>query len=657
MDYDDDTMKSLQAKVSALTPDPIKYANKISIKQLESLLRQLSNYYYNTNEELVSDVVFDDMLGVLEERDPGNKFFKEVGAPITKNAVLLPYSMPSLDKIKPTSDKLERWLNKFKGPYMTSDKLDGVSGMVYKSKDRLILYTRGDGVKGQDISHLIKHVIPNYKKILSNMPDKAAARGELIISKSDFKKHLKCNYKNVRNAVAGLVNSTKDYPIEVAKFTRFVAYAVVHPRLKQSDQFNKLSEWGYLTVNHKIDKKLTLDTLSKRLIDRRDNGEYDVDGIVVGDNSTVYAEDNISNPDHAFAFKMVLKDQVATATIIDVVWSPSMHGYLKPKIKIKPIDLGGVTITSATAFHAKFVKENNLGPGSVIKLVRSGDVIPHILEVLKPSTSGKPKMPSVEYKWDATGTNIIVKDIHGAASDSIMVKRITQFFKVLDVKYISEGIVAILVDNGYNTILKVLKVIHDNPDKLSELDRIGNKLVVKIKANLDAAMNTVTLAQLIASSTIMGPGLSVKRIQVIIDAYPNIMNETWDKATMIEKISSLEGFHTKTATLFTSNFDKFKVFFDKVNKIYKIDRLKKGTTPKATAKKGMFLGQSILFTGFRDKDLKKLIEDEGGEVVERVSKTTTLVVYANTEGSKYKKAQALSIKTMPKDEFIKKYSK
>ena len=80
-----------------------------------------------------------------------------------------------------------------------------------------------------------------------------------------------------------------------------------------------------------------------------------------------------------------------------VLWEVSKDKYIKPKIKINTIELGGVEITYATAFNAKFVIDNCIGPGAQIQIVRSGDVIPKIEKVLKPSETGKPKLPSIKY--------------------------------------------------------------------------------------------------------------------------------------------------------------------------------------------------------------------------------------------------------------------
>ena len=80
-------------------------------------------------------------------------------------------------------------------------------------------------------------------------------------------------------------------------------------------------------------------------------------------------------PSISFAFKMILDDQTAEAKVLDVLWAPSKDGYLKPRIQIEPIDLGGVTITYATGFNAAFIEKNKINVGAVVEIVRSGDVI------------------------------------------------------------------------------------------------------------------------------------------------------------------------------------------------------------------------------------------------------------------------------------------
>ena len=107
-----------------------------------------------------------------------------------------------------------------------------------------------------------------------------------------------------------------------------------------------------------------------------------------------------------FAFKMVLSDQIVEAKVLDVEWSASKHGLLKPRVRIEDVYIGGVRISYATGFNAKFIMDNKIGVGAVVKLIRSGDVIPHIMSVVKPAAA--PIMPAGNYTWTSTGVDIML---------------------------------------------------------------------------------------------------------------------------------------------------------------------------------------------------------------------------------------------------------
>jgi DNA ligase (NAD+) len=644
----------LKKNIANIIDDPYKYANNVPISDLVDLLKQLSHYYYNTDDALISDAVYDLLRDVLEERDPTNKFLQEVGAPISKDKVQLPYPMASLNKIKPTTQILDDWIKNYHGPYVLSDKLDGVSGLLWKNNNKFQLFTRGDSTTGQDITHLITYLLKDKYKP-GKIPNGTAIRGEIIMTKKNFEK-IKDKYKNARNTIAGLVNS-KNFSIDIAKLTDFVGYSVVHPKYTQQEQMEKLKEWEFPVVKYKISNNLTNDMLSNYLQTRRSNSPYEVDGIVVIDSSKTYDISDI-NPTYGFAFKMVLSDQVADVKVLDIEWNITMHGYLKPVVKIEPVNLVGVQIKNVTAFNAKYVVDNNLGPGSIIKIVRSGDVIPHILQVIKPSSTGKPKLPDVPYFWNNTNVDIIVKDIHGVAKDAIIIKQISNFFGVLGVKFISEGIVKKLVDHGYKSVQDILNT---NIGELSKIDGIGETLLRKVFDNVRVAFETTNLQTVMTASNTFGRGLGIKKLNIIIKEYPNIMNEKWSNDTLKEKILKLPGFDEKTANQFVVGFPKFKDFFATLEKI-KIISVKHLKLAQVTAPLSgdLFKNMKIVFTGFRSDELENFILSNGGNITGTISKNTSLVVYAENEkdiSAKYIKAKQLNITLITKEEFIKKYKK
>jgi len=625
------------------TKEPLKYADEIDIKKLESFLRKLSTLYYNKAESPVTDKIFDQLKEILEDKDPDNPFLNEIGAPITKNKVKLPYPMGSLNKIKPDSNELEKWLKTYNGPYELSDKLDGISALLQKFDNKISLYSRGDGLFGQDITHLLQYL----KVETDNIPDNTAIRGELIMSKKNFKK-IEEKMANARNAVAGVVNS-KVVDAKMAKMVEFIAYNIINPRFIQSEQYKYLNQWKFKVVNHKDATKLNIEILVKYFEERRTESLYEIDGIVVMDNNMIY--DVVEgNPKYGFAFKSIMKDQYAVAKVVDVEWDISRYGYIKPRIKIDPIKLVGVTVTYATAHNAKFIYDNKIGIGSKIKIIRSGDVIPKIMEVLTPSTDGKPKMPSIPFVWNETEVDIVVKTETKESNIITTTKQLVNTMKTLDVKYIDEGIMTKLVENGYINFIKILKAKHEDIYEI-----IGEKMTDKIYTGLEHGLKNTQLHILMSASNYFGRGLGTKKLHVVTKKYPDIMRKPWDDEKLFKKINKLDGFQEKTTQKFVEGFTEFKKFFTKINKYINIEYLRQSEEIKVET--NIFQNQKIVVTGFRDSAVLEFIEKNGGDISGSVSKNTSLVICIDDteDTSKLKKAKELKIPIITKTDFMKKY--
>jgi DNA ligase (NAD+) len=639
--------------IKKLTENPKKYAQILPVSDLVDLLEYLSDAYYNTGEAIVSDETYDLLIEILRVKDPENKYLKNVGAKIkgTKEIVKLPFEMGSLTKIKPGKEELSKWISKYKGPYYLSDKEDGVSAQIYKNQTgEIFMYSRGDGVEGQNISHLLKYVVS--KNMIKNIPNGTSIRGELIINKQNFKK-IEKTMKNARNAVAGLVNA-KNFNEDVAKITDFIAYAILSPRLYYHEQFKRLEDLGFKTVVYKKVEadKLTEKILENYLLERRKNSDYEMDGIVCVDDSKIYPHMG-GYPEYAFAFKMLLPDQIATTVVKKVDWNPSKDGYLKPRIEINPVDLLGTTVTYATAFNAKYIVDNKIGPGAKIKIVRSGDVIPYILEVTEGAK--EPQLPEFPYKWNSTKVDLILKDENDSNGMQIVtIKLLVHFFSTIGVKYLSEGIITKLVENGYDSVEKILK---GEKKKLSKIDGMGEKMYDKIYAEIDRAFDEIPLEVFMGASNKLGRGLNSKKLKEVINMYPEIIKETGeDEKKLYNKIIKVSGFSDTLSELFSNNFKSFKKFYNEISKIKDLSRFEKIEIKKD----GIFNGKSIAFTGFRDAELEKFITDNGGKVTSSVSSNTFLLVYvdnADTSSNKFTTAKEKNIKIIKKTDFVKEYFK
>jgi DNA ligase (NAD+) len=610
----------------------------LSEKQLATIIDEASKAYYNETP-VMSDNEFDIVKEYMESKYPKNKILKQIGAPIQeKNKVKLPYNMPSMDKIKPDTDALPKWKAKYTGPYILSAKLDGISGMYSTENNEQRLYTRGNGTVGQDISHLIPYLkLPPTPNV--------TIRGELIMKKSTFLEKYKDKFSNSRNLVAGIVGQKK---IEPEKFgdIDFVAYEVIKPSLKPSEQMDFLEKENVITVIHEEKQDIDNSMLSDILLDWRENYKYTIDGVIVT-NDKIYSRTD-KNPEHGFAFKMVISDQVAEAKVVNVLWSPSKDGYLKPRIQIEPVVLGGAKIEYATAFNAAFVEDNKLGIGAVVTLVRSGDVIPHIMNVVEPAE--KAKMPDVAYKWNDTHVDIIMEDAD--QDDTVREKNMVGFFKGLEVDGLGPGNVKKIIKAGYESVAQIIGMSQED---FLKVNGFKQKMAEKVYTSIHNKINASSLPTLMAVSNIFGRGFGERKIVPILEKYPDILISTDTDEEKIIKVKSIRGIEQKTAERFVNNIPKFMEFI----KVAKLEGKLKDVPDKISVDESSPLyNKSIIITGFRDKELSQILKKVGAKESSAVSKNTFAVIVKShdEETSKVNTAKELNIPIYTVTEFKTKYN-
>ena len=612
------------------------FLQMLNENQLTSMLN-LANVLYRKSQPIMSDNQFDILQDFISDKYPSNKDVNQIGAPVEKNKATLPYFMGSMDKIKPDTNALTNWIVKYKGPYVLSCKLDGVSGLYTTEGEKPKLYTRGDGKVGQDISHLIPHLrLPKTKGVV--------IRGEFIIPKLIFDTKYKTKFANPRNMVSGIVNH-KTITASVNDM-RFVAYEVIKPDKKPSDQMGFLSTLGIEVVLFKLESNISNEMLSQNLIDWRQNYPYEVDGVIVT-NDAMY-DRKIGNPDYAFAFKMVLSDQIAEAKVVDVIWTPSKDGYLKPRVQIEPIHLGGVKIEYATGFNASFINDNKIGIGSIIELIRSGDVIPHIRKVTV--SAEQAKMPSVPYKWNDTHVDIMLENI--SSDETVREKNIAGFFKGIGVDGLGPGNITRIIQGGFDTVPKILL--------MTEIDLLGvdgfqGKTATKLYDGIREKINSAPLLTIMSASNVFGRGFSEKRVELIMEAYPDILLSDISSGQKVSRLLEIKGIARKTAEDFVARIPPFIEFMKDAgieNKLVQ-GNIKK----KVLDESHPLFGKSIVMTGFRDVELQDKLKNIGAKLGSSVSKNTFIVLVKDDDDDtgKASEARKLGIPLMTPVEFTAKY--
>ena len=635
--------KEIKQLIINFKKNGINVLHSLSEHQLTQMLK-IANILYRNFQPIMTDNEYDILQDYITEKYPSNQEVFKVGAPVEKNKVQLPYEMGSMDKIKPDTNALTNWAKKYTGPYVLSCKLDGVSGL-YSTEEKIPkLYTRGDGKVGQDVSHLIPHLrLPKSKGIV--------IRGEFIIPKSIFETKYKTKFANPRNMVAGIVNQKT--VSEAINDINFVAYEVIKPVLKPSDQMSFLRVQHVETVLNKMTTTISNELLSETLIDWRETYAYEIDGVIVTDDK-LYPRKS-GNPEHSFAFKMVLSDQIAEAKVVDVIWTPSKDGYLKPRVQIEPINLGGVRIEYATGFNGAFINDNKVGIGAVIELIRSGDVIPHIRKVTTPAEEAK--MPTTPYKWNDTHVDVLLEDIN--SDETVKEKVITGFFRGIGVEGLSSGNIARIIDAGFDSVPKIINMTTQDFLTVDGFkDKTANKLYNGIKEKLESA----SVISIMSASNIFGRGFSGKKTELIMEAYPDVLISKEPAQEKINKVASIKGMAKKTAEAFVQAIPNFIQFLQETKLTHKIAQAQEqAQSEQAQAEQkdtsNPLFGKTIVMTGFRDAVIQQALKDVGAKLGSSVSKNTFLVLVKDLEEDTGKAADAkrLGIKLMTPEEFKAQY--
>lgn len=612
---------SIDDRLIAYKNQGLAYIQQKNISQsiMAEMLRMASDRYYNSIKgEMLSDNQYDLLHDYLQKQNVEHPVLKEIGAPVLKSTdkkVNLPYAMPSMNKIKPTNNELSKWIMKYKEPssYVLSAKLDGVSGMYVIEKETNIakLYTRGNGLVGQDITHLLSYLrMPKIQTRRNGF----AVRGEFIISKTNFQHPLFQTNTNARNTVAGLINTSKIGADEADKLKKidFVAYEILEPaNLTPLEQLDFCVKFMERTVLYQHVEMLG-SNLKEMLTNLRQEYEYEVDGVIVAHNDV--HKRTLSNPDYAFAFKMVLEDQVAETNVIDVLWTPSKDGYLKPRVQVEPVLLGGVVIEYTTGFNAAFIVKNCLGPGAKVKLVRSGDVIPYILEISSPAHV--PKMPEQNYTWNETRVDVMLSD---SENPTVRLKNVSGFFKEIGVVGLGPGNIDRIIKAGNSTIESILAM---KKEDFLQINGFEDKLATKLHANIQKQIEEIQLVTLMKATNIFGRGLAERKMAPIIEAYPDILTCEEPFTTKVQKVISVRGMAKKSAEAFVSHIPAFLEFIKRSHLLKKLAEVPKKTCDPTHP----LFNKKYVFTGFRDKELEDFIRNHGGDVVSTINANITALI-------------------------------
>ena len=621
------------------------------IPVIVNALQNADDMYENGDEPLFTDAKYDAIKLYLTSVDPKNDYLQAIGSDVRGGKVTLPHAMGSLTQAY-TEHDFVLWRTKHNIPddalVVVTDKEDGMSASVmYNNQGELrIGFSRGNGVQGADITrHLRK---------LKQLPQKVSEpnlelRCELIISKSNFD-YLKTRifrsdgqaYKNPRNMISGLMNSSEAADLSY----QFIDAIVYHDWNGDTTSSSKTLQFlDFVKMGFKIPgwhtlrvDQLTDETLSTFVAKRKQESEFELDGVVIELNDPdlrkrINPSKDTLNPEYARKYKISDAANTAMAVVDFVELRISKRGYIIPRVHFHPVAMAGITCTHATGYNMNYILANNIGPGAKVWVRRCGDVVPNIDGFIAPSNNMQLVLDDLEDQgnWHWT-VNDKKEQVHAVLDDDhedVGVKLAVAFFTSIKVEGLKLATCRKLYEAGFNTLDKVINATSDDIGFTIGSYTTGDK----IYKSLHERLSDISEPLFVGATGMFGRGVGVRKIKKLYEALGQSMYDLKPGQTI-----PVEGFDTKTADKFTNGLPVYKEFYALVK-----DKVK-FSVPNAG---GHLDGHNIVFTGFRNAALQAKIEKAGGNVSDSVSKNTTLLIALDPEDistGKSKKADKLGIK-------------
>ncbi len=654
---------------------------RIEIDELRDALERANHAYYSQSDPILSDSAYDKLFARLqriEERfsdldDPSSPTHR-VGAPPVDELPSVDHTAPmlSLHSVLEEADARTQFagiaekLPERATRFVLEPKLDGLSlEVVYASGRFQRAVTRGDGRTGDEVSSNARTIQTLPLRLAAQPPEELSVRGEVVLRRSVFAKlnkerleRGKDAFANPRNAASGSMRqldsrNTADVPLD------FVAYDL----LQASDQdlethqerLRKLQNWGF-TVSDLTNTADSFEEVSEyrdRLMERRDELDIELDGIVVKANS-LQARSELGNRDRtprwAFAWKFPAREEATRIQSIAV--QVGRTGKLTPVALLDPVEIGGVTVSRVSLHNAEEVERFDLREGDKIRLERAGDVIPHVVERIP--ERGKKRgdefsMPSNCPACDAS----IVRDgayhkcPNGLACPAQLKGAIEHFAsrEALDIDRLGEKSAELLVEHGLVRELADLYQLRE--DHVATLPGFAEKSARRLISEIQESRKP-SFDRFLYALGIPGVGLHLAR--VLARNFKDV--ESLAAATQ-EELEAIREVGDKNA----SSIRGF--FADDVTRKHVESLLERGVDPRndhhGNDVEQTLRGVTIVVTGtladFSRDEAKDAIESRGGRATSSVSSNTDFLVVGEHPGTKLAEAEEHSVAIIDEEEF------
>lgn len=643
------------------------------MKELNSLLSEAANAYYNTGNTIMTDAEYDklfDELAALESETGiilGGSATQSVGYEVTSYLpkVTHPRKMLSLDKTKSRED-LKDWLGEHIG--FLSWKLDGLTLCLYYDDGKLTqAVSRGNGEVGEDMTANARHI----KGIPLQIPFKGhlALRGEALIGYSDFEQVNSTlpegtdPYKNPRNLASGTLRSL-DSKIVAERKVNFFAFTLVSADGYEDNSVSSRLEWlssmGFQCVYGKLVNADNLIENIEWFEQEIQNNDFPSDGLVLTFDDVAYGislGETGHHPRSGMAFKW--QDETADTVVREIIWSASRTGLLNPIARFDTVELEGTSVSRALLHNINIMKKLNIAVGDTISVYKANMIIPTVLENKSYDTHSEDVvMPAIPDNCPACGGKTAVKASNEGIETLICTnpdcpaKHLGKFEHfvqrdAMNIVGMASSTIESLVDIGVLREFKDFYHLEEHKDKIIALEGFGQKSYDLMISSVEASRST-ELSRVLYSLGIPNIGRSASRLICSEYTAPDEL----EKLT-VEELTTLDGIGEVLANeyvKFFSNEKNLKEFHELLDEL-QIKEPEKINTGSGIAGKTFVITGSVHIWKNRN-ELKAFIESNGGKTASAVSGKTDYLINndVNSNSSKNKKAKELNVSILTEED-------
>lgn len=660
---------------------------KKRVKELRKFLNHHNYRYYTLDDPEISDHEYDQAfqeLLQLETMYPllktANSPTQRVGDTILKKLEEQPHRqrMYSLDNVFSLEDwknflkKLTNALPEVTLSFWCDPKMDGLAvELIYEKGVLVQALTRGDGNIGEVITAAIQ-TISNVPKLLKNtniVPELLEVRGEVVISRTAFKKlnkeqnnNNKKLFANPRNAASGSVRQL-NASVTASRPLSFLAYGVGEVQSTSlhwnsySSLMKQLIEYGFETPpkGKLCASPKDVERYYKKVETQRGSLRYDVDGVVMKLDD-IPAQEKLGYTSRAprFAIAWKFPAQQTQTRLLNIRIQVGRTGVLTPVAELQPVFVGGAIVSRATLHNEDEIKHKDVRPGDMVIVQRAGEVIPEIVGPILEERPPKSKpfvfpriCPSCRESVYRLNNEVAWRCVNLTCPAKLLQSIIYFVSKSgLNVEGLGERLIELLVTSG--RVKTPADLFTLTVPELMEYERMGEKLALKIIQSLITAKQNVSLHKVICALGIRHVGEQTARI--LASAFTDLSALT--QATS-EELQHLSEIGPEVATT-------IQTFFTTTSNLELLHQLQKvGIWPsrvsKATSSSSLFSGKKILFTGTLERpraEVKRLVEEAGATVMTSISHKLDYLIVGKNPGSKLKKAHELGIIILDEPTFM-----